>query len=96
LLAGWEFGQKWRNYTIGYHFISDISRIGLKLRNRIVWHFGHGLLASKKFSGSNEAILWFTKNDDYIFKLNAVRIPQKYPYKKHFNGPKRECDRVIH
>lgn len=61
---------------------------GLKLRNRIVWHFGHGLHCSRRFSGRYEVILWFTKGDNYIFNLDAVRIPQKYPSKKYFKGPK--------
>ncbi len=60
---------------------------GLQLRNRIVWHFGHGLHCSKRFSGRYEAILWFTKSDKYTFNLDAVRLPQKYPGKKHFKGP---------
>lgn len=63
---------------------------GLQLRNRIIWHFGHGLHCSKRFSGRYETILWFTKDDNYIFNLDAVRIPQKYPGKKYFKGPKRE------
>jgi adenine-specific DNA-methyltransferase len=65
------------------------SKLGLQLRNRIVWHFGHGLHASKRFSGRYEVILWFTKTDDYTFNLDAVRVPQKYPKKKHFKGPKK-------
>ncbi len=65
------------------------DRLGLKLRNRIVWHFGHGLHAKKRFSGRYEVILWFTKSDDYIFNLDAVRVPQKYPNKKYFKGPKK-------
>jgi adenine-specific DNA-methyltransferase len=60
---------------------------GLKLRNRIVWHFGHGLHCSRRFSGRYEVILWFTKGDDYVFNLDSVRIPSKYPNKKHFKGP---------
>lgn len=62
---------------------------GLKMRNRIIWHFGHGLHASKRFSGRYEVIMWFTKTDDYTFDLDAVRLPQKYPNKKYFKGPKR-------
>ncbi|MES2885249.1 MAG: site-specific DNA-methyltransferase [Pseudomonadota bacterium] len=62
---------------------------GLMLRNRIVWHFGHGLHCSKRFSGRHETILWFTKSDDYHFDLDPVRVPSKYPGKKHFKGPKR-------
>lgn len=62
---------------------------GLKLRNRIVWTFGHGLHCQQRFSGRHETILWFTKSDDYIFNLDPVRVPSKYPNKKHFKGPKR-------
>lgn len=65
------------------------ASLGLSLRNRIVWHFGHGLHASKRFSGRYEVILWFTKGDNYVFNLDAVRVPQKYPKKKHFKGPKK-------
>jgi len=64
------------------------KKLGLKLRNRIIWHFGHGLHCSKRFSGRYEIILWFTKDDNYTFNLDAVRVPQKYPGKKHFKGPK--------
>lgn len=62
---------------------------GLKLRNRIVWHFEHGLHASKRFSGRYEVLLWFTKSDNYVFNLDSVRIPSKYPGKTHFKGEKR-------
>lgn len=62
---------------------------GLQLRNRIVWTFGHGLHCQKRFSGRHEAILWFTKTDDYTFNLDPVRVPSKYPEKKHFKGPNK-------
>lgn len=65
------------------------AKNGLRLRNRIVWTFGHGLHASKRFSGRYEVILWFTKGEEYLFNLDAVRIPQKYPEKKYFKGPKK-------
>lgn len=60
----------------------------LKLRNRIIWHYEHGLHCSKRFSGRYETILWFTKEDNYTFNLDPVRVPAKYPQKKHFRGPK--------
>lgn len=60
---------------------------GLKLRNRIIWSFGHGLHCQKRFSGRYETILWFTKSDEYIFNLDSIRVPSKYPEKKHFKGP---------
>lgn len=61
---------------------------GLHLRNRIVWHFEHGLHCSKRLSGRYETILWFTKGSDYEFNLDAIRVPSKYPGKKYFKGPK--------
>jgi adenine-specific DNA-methyltransferase len=71
--------------TVLYPIFSDL---GLKMRNRIIWHFEHGLHCSRRFSGRYETIMWFTKSDEYVFNLDAVRIPQKYPGKKHFKGPK--------
>ena len=65
------------------------KNLGLKLRNRIIWTFGHGLHAKRRFSGRYETILWFTKTDEYFFNLDPVRVPQKYPSKKHFKGPKK-------
>ncbi len=63
--------------------------LGLQLRNRIIWRFGHGLHTTRRFSGRYEVILWFTKTNDYIFNLDEVRVPQKYPNKRHFKGPKK-------
>ncbi|HTT80179.1 MAG TPA: site-specific DNA-methyltransferase, partial [Stellaceae bacterium] len=57
-------------------------------RNRVIWHFEHGLHCSKRLSGRYETILWFTKSDDYIFRLDPIRVPSKYPGKKYFKGPK--------
>ena len=60
--------------------------LGMKLRNRIIWHFGHGLHSKTRFSGRYEVIMWYTKSDDYIFNLDKVRIPAKYPGKKSYKG----------
>jgi len=85
----WQVG----NYTKNSQIIPlDIAiyniceKLGLKLRNRIVWHFEHGLHAQKKFSGRYETILWFTKSDNYTFNLDDVRVPQKYPGKVGYRG----------
>lgn len=59
----------------------------LKLRNRIVWNFGHGLHCTKRLSGRYETINWWTISDDYTFNLDPIRIPSKYPNKRHFKGP---------
>lgn len=67
---------------------SSFKQRGMKMRNRIVWHFEHGLHCTRRLSGRHETIMWFTKSDDYLFHLDAIRVPQKYPGKKHFKGPK--------
>jgi adenine-specific DNA-methyltransferase len=63
------------------------KKLGLRMRNRIIWHFEHGLHCSKRFSGRYETIIWFVKSDDYIFNLDPIRVPQKYPGKKDYKGP---------
>ena len=88
----WQVGNHVENGEIFpldimlYHLFKDH---GLRLRNRIIWHFGHGLHCSKRFSGRHETILWFSKTQNYTFNLDPVRIPAKYPYKKHFKGPNK-------
>lgn len=65
------------------------KELGLVLRNRIVWHFEHGLHCTRRFSGRYETVSWFTRDTkDFLFNLDPVRVPQKYPGKKHFKGPK--------
>jgi adenine-specific DNA-methyltransferase len=71
------------------------TNLGLKMRNRIIWHFEHGLHCSRRFSGRYETIIWLTKSDNYVFNLDPVRVPQKYPGKKYFKGPnagKHSCN----
>lgn len=63
------------------------AELGLKLRNRIIWHFGHGLHCAKRLSGRYETINWWTLGDDYTWNLDAIRVPSKYPGKRHFKGP---------
>lgn len=63
--------------------------LGLVMRNRIIWHFEHGLHCTRRFSGRYETIIWFTHDTrDYFFDIDPVRVPQKYPGKKHFKGPR--------
>lgn len=60
----------------------------LVLRNRIVWHFEHGLHCRHRFSGRYEVILWYTRGDDYVFDVDPIRVPQKYPGKRGWKGPR--------
>lgn len=63
--------------------------LGFVMRNRIIWHFEHGLHCSRRLSGRYETVIWFTRDTkDYVFNLDPIRVPQKYPGKKYFKGPK--------
>jgi adenine-specific DNA-methyltransferase len=88
----WQVGNYVENgeiFPLDIFFYSMFKNLGMQLRNRIVWHFGHGLHASKRFSGRYEMLLWFTKGNEYTFKLDPVRIPSKYPGKRHYKGPNK-------
>lgn len=88
----WQVGNFVENsevFPLDIYFYPIFKKFGLKLRNRIVWHFDHGLHASKRFSGRYEVLLWFTKSDNYTFNLDPVRIPSKYPGKRHYKGDKK-------
>ncbi|MCA9962484.1 MAG: site-specific DNA-methyltransferase [Anaerolineales bacterium] len=88
----WQVGNfvdKGEVFPLDIYYYTIFKRLGLKLRNRIIWHFGHGLHTQKRFSGRYETILWFTKGDQYTFNLDPVRIPSKYPGKRHYKGPNK-------
>jgi adenine-specific DNA-methyltransferase len=88
----WQVGNfvdKGEVYPLDILYYPVFKNLGMKLRNRIIWKFGHGLHASKRFSGRYETILWFTKTDRYTFNLDPVRIPSKYPNKRHYKEPKK-------
>lgn len=88
----WQVGNyvdKGEIFPLDIYYYQIFKKHGLKLRNRIIWHFGHGLHASNRFSGRYETLLWFSKTNDYIFNLDNVRIPAKYPGKLHFKGEKK-------
>ncbi len=89
----WQVGVHVRNGSIvpldflAYNAFS--KQPSMRLRNRIIWHFDHGMHAKRRFSGRHETILWFTKGESYTFDLDAVRVPQKYPGKRHYKGPRK-------
>jgi len=85
----WQVGNyadKGEIFPLDIYFYPIFKKMGFKLRNRIIWHFGHGLHASKRFSGRYEVLLWLTKSDEYTFNLDNVRIPSKYPGKRNYKG----------
>lgn len=87
----WQVGnyvEKSEVFPLDIYFYPLFAKLGLQLRNRIIWTFGHGLHCSVRFSGRYETLLWFTKTKDYVFNLDRVRVPSKYPGKTNFRpGP---------
>jgi len=88
----WQVGNyvdKSEVYPLDIYYYPIFKELGLHLRNRIIWTFEHGLHCSIRFSGRYETLLWFTKTEDFIFNLDSVRTPSKYPGKTNFRpGPK--------
>jgi len=85
----WQVGnylEKSELYPLDIYIYELCKKIGFKLRNRIIWHYEHGLHSSKKFSGRYETILWFTKSNKYFFDFDDIRVPQKYPGKVGYKG----------
>ena len=70
-------------------FASHAKTDKIYLRNRIVWHYEFGHNSLLRFSGRHEVILWFTKGESYTFHLNRLRVPQKYPGKRAYQGPQK-------
>ena len=87
----WQVGyhiSKRIAYPLDYAIFSILEdNQEVQLRNRIIWSFSHGLHNSVRFSGRHETLLWFTKGNEYFFNLDEVRVPQKYPGKRHYKGP---------
>ena len=68
---------------MGFRFIAYLYEIlerelGMRFGNWIVWHYTQGIGKTKGFSPRHDDILMFTKSRDFVFNLDAVRVPQKY------------------
>ncbi|ODU11080.1 MAG: modification methylase [Rubrivivax sp. SCN 71-131] len=81
-----SFADKGTLVPLDVKFFPIFEDLGMLPRNRIVWVRQHGLHATKKFSARHETILWFTKGDQYVFDLDAIRVPQKWQNKKAHRG----------
>lgn len=87
----WQVGNyvdKGEVYPLDILYYPYFKSKGLKLRNRVIWTFEHGLHGTKRLSGRYETLLWFTKSDSYTFNLDSIRVPAKYPGKRNYKpGP---------
>lgn len=75
------------HYPLDVKFFPIFEEIGFIPRNRIIWPKSHGLHGKIRFSARHETMLWFTKTEDHFFNVDPVRIPQKWPNKKSYEGP---------
>ncbi len=65
-----------------FRFLRSLSFL---LRERIIWHFEHGLHAKNRFSGRYESVLWFTKSDNYTFNLDNFHIPSSFQGPRYYH-----------
>lgn len=84
----WQVGvtkdeSKGEYLPLEYLFHPIFSKLGMVLRNRAVWTYGHGLNSEKRFNGRHETVMVYQKNPAIaVWNLDAVRVPQKYKNKK--------------
>ena len=45
--------------------------------NEIVWHYTGGGRSKKRFSCKHDILLWYSKGDNPVFNLDAIRVPYK-------------------
>jgi len=68
---------------MGVRFISYLFDIMDKnlimfFNSWICWHYTQGMGRKRGFSPRHDDILMFNKSKDFIFNLDAIRVPQKY------------------
>lgn len=80
------FTDNGHHYPLDVKFFPIFEEIGYVPRNRIMWPKNHGLHGKIRFSCRHETMLWFTKTEEHFFNLDPVRVPQKWPSKKSYQG----------
>lgn len=79
---------------VGYVQVNLDRRLRYCFRNFIAWNYETSqLTSSKKYKSIWEPILYYSVSDDYVFNLDAIRIPRKskmrgkVPYKTDGMNP---------
>jgi len=73
---------------MGVRFISylyDIldRKLGLYFNSWLTWHYTQGMGRKKGFSPRHDDILMFNKSENFKFRLDHIRVPQKYFRKRN-------------
>ena len=83
-----NFNSDGEVFPLDIFFYEIFKDAGFVLRNRIIWHFRHGMHARHRLSGRYETILWMAKDSNSVFNLDPIRIPNLYPGKRVSRGPR--------
>ena len=67
-------------YFLAGDFVSRITKLGYTLQNVMIWYKPNAMpiMYKNNLTNKHEYILFFSKNDNYKFYKDRVRIPQKY------------------
>ena len=88
LLAGRKLYRQWGNRPLSTPFSTPCSGIrDSSSATGLSGTSGTACTAQGGCPGRYETINWWTKNDDYTWNLDPIRVPAKYPGKRHFKGP---------
>lgn len=68
---------------MGVRFISHLyivleQELEFYFNGWISWHYTQGMGKKKGYSPRHEDILYFTRSKEFVFNLDAIRVPQKY------------------
>jgi site-specific DNA-methyltransferase (adenine-specific) len=68
---------------MGFRFIAHLyllleEEFHLRFNSWICWNYTQGMGRTRGFSPRHDDILFFTKDDQFTFNLDSVRVPQKF------------------
>ena len=73
------------------HILRFLVHRKMKFRNWIVWYKKDGVTSGKsKYTSESEALLYFTRDDDYTFNHNSIRQPYTSERSLGINKGKRK------
>jgi DNA modification methylase len=63
-------------------------------QNEFIWYYGGGGASKERWGRKHDVILFYTKGKEWIFNIDAVRIPHKWTAgQKRADGSKRDYDK---
>lgn len=63
---------------ISYMYVILEQKIKYNFVSWITWHYTQGIGKTKGYSARHDDILMFSKNKNFVFNIDAIRIPQKF------------------